>query len=167
MTPDEIHKGLQEKFPGVELKFEQKAGEPYIVVPGDQLVAVCRTLKTDPALALDCLMCLSGVDYKEYLESVYHLFSYGRRHKIVLKARCTRDNPHLPTVEGVWRTANWLEREAYDLVGIIYDGHSDLRRIMNPDDWKGHPLRKDYQEEADYRGIETTRENLLITGKIN
>ena len=167
MTPQEIHQELQTKFPGVELKFEQKAGEPFIIVPNDTLAAVCRTLKTDPKFEFNCLMCIAGVDYKDYLESVYHLYSYARRHRLVLKARATRDNPKIPTVEGIWKTANWLERESYDLVGIVYEGHSDLRRIMNPDDWPGHPLRKDYIEAADYHGIETTRESLLITGKIN
>lgn len=167
MTPQQIHELLQGTFPGVELKFEQKAGDPYIVVPADRFVEICRRLKSDELFRFDCLMSLSGVDTLEYLESVYHLFSYSKRHKIVLKVRVPRDHPHVPSVEAIWRTANWLERESYDLVGIIYDDHSDLRRIMNPDDWIGHPLRKDYKEEADYHGIETTRENLLITGKVN
>ena len=96
MTPADLHQALQAKFAGVDLKFEQKAGEPYIIVPPDRLVEVCRTLKTDPQFGFDCLMCLSGVDYKDYLESVYHLFSYAKRHRLVLKARSTRDQPKLP-----------------------------------------------------------------------
>jgi len=84
------------------------------------------------------------------MEVVYHLFSYGHRHTFVLKVHLDREQPRVPTVEGVWGVANWHEREAYDLFGIVFEGHSDLRRILLPDDWVGWPLRKDsplgYQE---------------------
>ena len=101
-------------------------------------------------------MCLSGVDLSpedEDLSVVYHLFSDVHLHKVVIKAVVSKENPHLPTVENTWKTANWHEREAYDLFGIVFDGHSDLRRILLPDDWEGHPLRKNYKEPDTYRGM--------------
>jgi NADH-quinone oxidoreductase subunit C len=75
------------------------------------------------------------------------------RHKVVLKTLVPKEDPHLPTVEHIWKTAQWHEREAYDLYGIIFENHSDLRRILLPDDWEGYPLRKDYQEPEFYRGM--------------
>ncbi|HYD42324.1 MAG TPA: NADH-quinone oxidoreductase subunit C, partial [Anaeromyxobacter sp.] len=90
------------------------------------------------------------------------LFSYRHRHGIVLKVEADRAAPRVPSVEGVWRAANWFEREVYDLFGVEFAGHSDLRRILLPDDWVGHPLRKDYQEAGGYRDIGNTRENPLV-----
>jgi NADH-quinone oxidoreductase subunit C len=104
-------------------------------------------------------MCLSGVDYKgakgepDRMEVVYHLFSMKLRHKCVLKVELPRENPSVPTLENVWAIANWHEREAYDLFGIRFEGHSDLRRILCPDDWEGYPLRKDYQQPESYLGM--------------
>jgi NADH-quinone oxidoreductase subunit C len=92
---------------------------------------------------------------------VYHLFSYTHNQQIVLKVDLPRDNPKIPTVEGVWKVANWFEREVYDLFGVIFDGHSDLRRIMLPEDWTGYPLRKDYVEQEEYDGISTQRAPLV------
>ena len=87
------------------------------------------------------------------MEVVYHLFSYEHRHKFVLKVHLPREGAHVPTVEGTWAVANWHEREAYDLFGIVFDGHSDLRRILLPDDWVGHPLRKDWVDPDFYNGM--------------
>ena len=84
---------------------------------------------------------------------VYHLGSSSYKHKIALKVEVGRDEPKVPTVERVWRIANWHERETYDMYGIVFEGHSDLRRILCPDDWEGYPLRKDYQVQEFYRGI--------------
>ena len=104
-------------------------------------------------------MCLSGVDYKDpkneddRLEVVYHLYSMLKKHKLILKVELSRDDPKVPTVENVWGIANWHEREAYDMYGIQFEGHSDLRRILCPDDWVDYPLRKDYVEPETYRGM--------------
>jgi NADH-quinone oxidoreductase subunit C len=126
------------------------------VKPAD-LVAVATLCRDDADLRFDSLMCLSGVDHKDVLTTVYHLFSYPKRHTFVLKVDVPRDNPVCPSVVGVWSAANWQERESWDLVGIQYQGHPDLRRLMMPDDWEGHPLRKDYREGEAYRGMPTTR----------
>ncbi|MBP2669686.1 MAG: hypothetical protein H6Q80_1888, partial [Deltaproteobacteria bacterium] len=114
---------------------------------------VARFLKQDPALAFDSLMCLSGVDYKDRFAVAYHLHSLSHRHAVGVKAFLPRENPSLPTVDDVWPAANFQEREAYDLFGIVFEGSKDLRRILLPDDWEGHPLRKDYKYPESYHGI--------------
>jgi NADH-quinone oxidoreductase subunit C len=99
-------------------------------------------------------MCLSGVDYTGgKLGVVYHLNSMKLNQKIVLKVDLTVETLHVQSVESVWKTANWHEREAFDLYGIIFDGHPDLRRILLPDDWEGYPMRKDYQVPEYYNGM--------------
>ncbi len=90
------------------------------------------------------LHCLSGVDWPDYFESVYHLWSMTHKHWTVLKVRMSKDEPKVPTMTHLWPAADWHEREAYDLFGIQYEGHPDLTRILLPDEWEGHPLRKDY-----------------------
>ena len=102
------------------------------------------------------------VDYKDRIEVVYHLFSYKHRHGAVLKVKLPRENPSIETVESVWKSANWMEREIFDLLGVTFEGHSDMRRILMPEDWIGHPLRKDFVEPAEYHGISTVRESPII-----
>lgn len=140
---------------------EENTDRPFLVVPADNLYEVCRFLRNDAELSFNALSCLSGVDSGETLTSVYHFFSYVHRHFCVLKVHVTREAPEIPTIETLWPGANWFERESYDLLGIIYTGHSDLRRIMLPDDWIGHPLRKDFVEQEEYRGMGTARTNPL------
>ena len=111
---------------------------------------------------MDCLSNESGVDYKDRIEVVYHLFSYSKRHTAVLKVKLPRDNPSVETLEGVWKSANWMEREIFDLIGVNFEGHSDMRRILMPEDWIGHPQRKDFVEPAEYHGISTVRESPII-----
>ena len=127
--------------------------DPFVVVEPVIVARVAALLKSDPDLSFDSLQCLSAVDYKEHIEVVYHLFSMRHRHKFVLKVHLPRESPRVPSVEGVWRGANWHEREAYDMMGIVFDGHSDLRRILCPDDWEGWPLRKDYEQPEFYNGM--------------
>ncbi len=155
----EILQVLQEKFPDKLTKSEMGVIDPFVSVRADALVEVCSFLKNDKALEFDTLACLSGVDYKgskgepERLEVVYHLFSMTHRHKFVLKVELPRENPRVSTVETIWAIANWHEREAYDMFGIHFEGHSDLRRILCPDDWEGYPLRKDYEQPDTYGGM--------------
>jgi len=139
-----------------------QAGDSFIIIPAAHVVEVCEMLKQIDSFHFDCLSDLTAVDRKESFEVVYHLFSYRHGHSVVLKVVLPHeDAPKVSTVESVWPVANWLEREVFDLFGIVFEGHSNLRRIMMPDDWVGHPLRKDYKEEDDYHGIGTTRTSLL------
>jgi NADH-quinone oxidoreductase subunit C len=159
LTASEILHALQEKFPNAVIKSEMGVLDPYAYVKPAEVAEICAFMKEDPGLAFDSLMCLSGVDYKglkgeeERLEVVYHLFSMAQRHKFVLKIQLPRENPSVPTVESVWAIANWHEREAYDMFGIHFKGHSDFRRILCPDDWEGYPLRKDYEQPESYLGM--------------
>ena len=107
-----------------------------------------------PELQFDYLMCLSGIDNgKNILGVVYHLSSMQHRHKITVKVEVPADKPDVPSVSSIWPTANWHEREAYDLIGIKFIGHPDLRRMLLPEDWEGHPLRKDYKVPEFYQGM--------------
>jgi NADH-quinone oxidoreductase subunit C len=132
-------------------------------VPPAAIVEVCRLAKTERGLEFDCLSNLSGVDYPKrgVIQVVYHLYSYPHRHVFALKVDAPRDNPVVPTVSGVWSHADWQEREVFDLLGVTFTGHPDLRRILMPEDWPGHPLRKDFVEPEEYHGISTSRESLL------
>ncbi len=129
--------------------------DPYIRLAPDVVRTAARTLRDDPTLAFDFLMCLSGVDYIKdgEIELVYHLFSFKHRHRITVKVRVPRENPRLPSVTPIWPGANFHEREVFDLYGVVFDGHPDLRRILLPEDWEGHPLRKDYVVQEEYHGI--------------
>ncbi|MFQ5793289.1 MAG: NADH-quinone oxidoreductase subunit C [Acidobacteriota bacterium] len=155
MTAAEIHQKLDQKFPGKTRRTELEATDPFLVVDSSSIKEIGTWLRDEPELAFDTLHCLSGVDYpkENKLEVVYHLFSLKHRHWIVLKVELPRQEPRTPTVEGVWKTANWHEREVYDLLGIAFEGHTDLRRIFLPDDWAGHPLRKDWEWPDDWHGI--------------
>jgi len=165
MTFEEIHTKLREKFgsSGVGETAERgQVGEPWCTVASpDEVHGVALYLRDEPSLAFDYLVCLSGVDYSDRTEVVYHLLSYTFRHDFTIKVKLTRDNPVVPSLSDIWPAANWHEREAYDLVGVLFAGHPDLRRILLPTDWVGHPLRVDWQEGADYHGIGTTRVSSL------
>jgi NADH-quinone oxidoreductase subunit C len=142
---------------------ELTAKDPWILVDSEAIAEVGRFLHDAEDLRFGALSNLSGVDYKDggYIEVVYHLYSYPYRHAIVIKVRTPRDAASVPTVECVWKAANWLEREVYDLLGVTFKGHPDLRRLLMPEDWVGYPLRKDFVEPAEYHGISTRRESLL------
>ena len=169
----QIYKKLADHFPGAKLELVEGAklpvsgvlaGDPCIALPAESLVEICQTLQVMELFHFDCLSDLTAVDRptEKRFEVVYHLFSYKHRHSVALKVYLTReDSAHLPSVEAIWHCANWYEREIFDLFGIRFDNHSDLRRIMLPDDWVGYPLRKDYKEAEDYHGITTTRPPLI------
>jgi NADH-quinone oxidoreductase subunit C len=123
---------------------EEEGGDPYLQVPAECLVEVCEYLKSDSRLDFKMCHCVSGVDYGENLASVIHLYSIPLNHKIVVKTLVPREDPRVPSVAEVWKAANWHERETFDMLGIVYEGHPDLRRILLSDDWEGFPLRKDY-----------------------
>ena len=155
MTPQEIHQRLQDRFGENILAFHDTAVDPYVSVMPASVHEVGAYLHDDPELQLDLLMCLSGVDYgpEKTLGVVYHLASTSKRHKITLKVEVPRQQGVVPTVSDIWRTAEWHEREAFDLYGMRFEHHPDLRRILLPDDWEGYPLLKDYQVQEFYHGI--------------
>ena len=150
-----------------------EALDPWIEVAPSSLLAVCRYLRDEPDLRFNMLNCISGVDYLEpdpkkaakldwqpHLEVVYHLWSLPHKTSLVLKVMLPRwkddregSLPEVPSVSGVWRTADWHEREVYDLSGVMFTDHPDLRRILCPEDWVGYPLRKDYEMPLEYHGI--------------
>ena len=123
-------------------------GELTLVVPREHIVEVCAHLKSAPGFEFDMLSDLTGVDRgpeeEPRFEVNYHLFSTKRYHRLRLKVLLNQEDVHVQSVTGVWRTANWHERETFDMLGVIFDGHPDLRRILLPDDWQGHALRKDF-----------------------
>ncbi len=137
------------------------------VVPA-ALVPVMQALRDDPTLRFDFLQNLTAVDWPKptppappILQVVYHLFSYAHRHELTVKVDLPRDRARVASVAGLWKNADWLEREQFDLLGVVFEGHPDLRRLLMPDDWVGHPMRKDYREAAEYRGMPTSRPSPL------
>ena len=173
MSGQDLLGRLQKKFGELITGSNLKAIDPWIEVAPEGLVAVCQFLKTAPDLRFNLLNCVSGVDYfepdpkkaakvewKPHLEVVYHLSSVARKHTLVLKVLLPRwkddepgQLPEVPSLAGVWATAEFHEREVYDLSGVRFTDHPDFRRILCPEDWVGHPLRKDYEMPLDYHGI--------------
>jgi NADH-quinone oxidoreductase subunit C len=163
VTPADMQQMLAEKFGESVGPLQPAKQDPWVLVKPEALREVCAFLKSDPRTNFDCLINLSAVDWpkKNQIEVVYHLWSYALRHTFVLKVQLDRAAPAVDSLEPVWKAADWLEREQFDLFGVQFKGHPDLRRIMLPDDWVGHPLLKDYKEGTDYHGISTTRESPL------
>ncbi|HZG51987.1 MAG TPA: NADH-quinone oxidoreductase subunit C [Pyrinomonadaceae bacterium] len=139
---------LQETHAGAVSEVIQAFGEITIVVPRERIVELCEHLKTTPHFAFNLLADICGVDRgpeeDPRFEVNYHLFSTTKFHRLRLKVVVGEEDAHVPTVTGIWRTANWHERETFDMFGVRFDGHPDLRRILLPDDWQGHALRKDF-----------------------
>lgn len=173
MAGSSLFDQLKKKFGDRVVCEVSDAVDPWIEVTPEGLVPVCRFLKTAADLQFDLLNCITAVDYFEpdpkkaaktgwtpHLELVYHLSSVAKKHSLVVKLQLPRwkddqpgQLPEVPTVSDIWRTADWHEREVYDLSGVEFVGHPDMRRILCPEDWVGHPLRKDYQMPLDYHGI--------------
>jgi NADH-quinone oxidoreductase subunit C len=173
MNSADIIAALEQKFGAKIRQKKSDAIDPFIVVEPADLIEVCRHLRDDPALRFDVLNCITGVDYLEpdpkkapkagfdpHVEVVYHLSSFAHKHRFVVKVLVPRwkDNkpgelPEVPSVVPLWKTANWHERETYDLCGVRFVGHPELTRILLSDDWVGHPLRKDYEFPLEYHGI--------------
>ena len=161
MEPRAMRDILATRFGEAIAELDETGKDPFIVVEAGRIAEVCRFARATGELAFDYLSSLSAVDTDADLGVVYHLFSMRYKHTLVLKVFVPREKPQAPTVQGVWPAANWMEREAWDLMGIIFAGHPDLRRLLLPEDWQGHPLRKDFVEQPDYNGISTTRPDIL------
>ena len=173
MSGPSLLQQLQSRFGDAIVGAEFDVVDPWIEVTGDGLIAVMQHLKNEPSLQFDFLNCITAVDYCEtdpkkaakapwspHLELVYHLSSILHKHTLVVKVNLPRwkDDvegalPEVPSVAAIWRTADWHERETYDLSGIRFTGHPDLTRILCPEDWVGHPLRRDYEMPLEYHGI--------------
>ena len=155
MTSQEISDKLKAKFGEaiLEVKIDGVI-QPFVKISPQRINEAAEFLRDDPELQFDYLMCLSGVDYtKGILGVVYHIASMPKRHTITLKTEVPADHPEVPSVTSVWPSANWHEREAYDLIGVVFKDHPDLRRILLPDDYPGHPLRKDFKVPEFYQGM--------------
>jgi len=146
MKRDELLNKLREKFPQAEMKIDEDNSEA-IYFPSYQLEPIADYLKHDAEMDFDLMNFMTAVDYMTELELVYNFSSIKNRHHLTLKTRINRDNPQIPAVCLVYPTAEWFEREVFDLFGVHFSGHPDLTRIMMPEDWPGHPLRKDYMNE--------------------
>jgi NADH-quinone oxidoreductase subunit C len=157
MKPNEIYQDIEISGKVLIDKLEKLSGEDaaelVIKLAPEALPDLAKYLLEKPELRFDSLMCLSGVDLGEALQIVYHLFSIEHRHRMTIKVNVPKEAPKVSTVSKVWPTAGWHEREAYDLVGVVFEGHEDLRRILLPEDWEGHPLRADYEFPKEHRGV--------------
>lgn len=172
MTLESLYEQLQQQFSDRQiLRIELASKDPWIEVAPEAIHAVCLYLRDHEKLQFDTLSNLTAVDYLErdpkkkdpvspHLEVVYHLYSLPRKTAAKLKVLLPRwegdvvgQLPRLASVADIWKIADWHEREAFDLVGVEFIGHPDLRRILCPEDWLGHPLRKDYEFPLEYEGI--------------
>lgn len=170
MAPEAVLKLVQEEFADQVLEVVPAGAHPHALLRPDRWHEIALWLRDDERLGFDWLRCLSGVDHIEqgFFTLVYDLHATGRpdrpgqlwhvRNEIAVKLRLQRDQPRVASVADVWPAAEWHEREAYDLLGIVFENHPDLRRILCCDDWAGHPLRKDYEYPLEYHGIPAVAE---------
>ncbi|REK09002.1 MAG: NADH-quinone oxidoreductase subunit C [Planctomycetota bacterium] len=173
MSGHEFVDRLKKQFGDAITTVNLEAIDPWIEVKPEGLLALCRYLRDEPDLRFNMLNCISGVDYFEpdekkaakagfepHIEVVYHLSSIVHKTTLVLKVMLPRwkddqpgNLPEVPSVSSIWSTADWHERETFDLMGVHFSDHPDLRRILCPEDWVGHALRKDYEMPLEYHGI--------------
>ena len=144
MTKALIGQDVAEKVLGKIPEAVIESTDTCIVVKPELLLQVTQLLNTDPGFKFNYLNCVTGVDYMDYLEVVYHLTSMELNHSLVVKARCDRDNPEVPSLYSLFRGADYQEREIYDLLGIKFTGHPNMKRLFMWEGFEGHPLRRDY-----------------------
>jgi NADH-quinone oxidoreductase subunit C len=154
LTLPQVYEKLKARFPQAVVAVVECAGDPYAVLTAPSIVEACRWLRDDADLRFDLCSSISGTDDTVDFWVVYHLYSTVKNHRAVLKVKAEpREAPSVPSVTSVWKAADWHEREAFDMYGIEFAGHPDLRRILLPEDWPGYPLRKDYEFPDEYQGI--------------
>jgi NADH-quinone oxidoreductase subunit C len=151
MTNEELKSRIEADFKDKIQSVVLSAQKEVIVLakPGDYL-SLCQGLKDQPEFAFQHLSCLTAVDYikENKITVVSHLWSYQKCHQVTVKVDTDRVQPRVPTLENIWKSANWFEREVFDLYGVLFEGHSDLRRIMMPEDYLKYPLRKDFTDDG-------------------
>lgn len=155
-----VLKLIQERFKDSIVDTHEFRGDLAVVVKREDLLNICEFLRHTKGLEFNMLVDICGVDYLDRdprFDVVYHLYSIRNRRRVRLKVRLPEDDPRVDSVYGVWKGANWFEREAYDMYGIIFMGHPFLRRILMHDDFVGHPLRKDYPMTRRQRLSKPTR----------
>ncbi|MCK4873762.1 MAG: NADH-quinone oxidoreductase subunit C [Phycisphaerales bacterium] len=160
LTPAQIVEILTEKLGDSAIEAHMDDSHPRIHIQDAQWRDLAEFVYNDPRLKFDWLSCITSLDYvaDEKLACCYDLMSYEHRHEFAVKVFTDRENPSIPSVADIWPAADWHEREAYDLMGIDFPGHPDLRRILLPEDWEGHPLRKDYVFPREYHSIPASYE---------
>jgi NADH-quinone oxidoreductase subunit C len=161
---DDVYDALEEAFPGLDDAIEKVVvdrGELTLHIRPERIADVCRVMRDEESLRFELCSSLSAVDYlgadERRLHVAYHLTSMTYRRMVRLEAAVTAESPRLPSVTSVYPTADWQERETYDMFGVIFEGHPNLTRILMPDDWEGHPQRKDYPlggVPVEYKGAE-------------
>jgi len=157
MLPNEIYEILRSEFGDAVIELDNKLqGDPFISIIPAKLFEICHTLRDKEEFLFDYLMCISSLDLNENIGVVYHLYSMNYKHKIVIKTIVPKADPKVPSVELIWRSADWHEREAYDMIGVVFEGHHNMIRILCPYDWEGHPLRKDYQPPEYYHDMKVS-----------
>ena len=160
MEPNQIISRLKERFDAAITEAYPDDKHPRVHVEPFQWHDVAAYLKDDAELAFDWLGCITAVDYvvDDQVGAVYDLYSMRHKHWFAVKVLVDRNDPVIDSVMDLWPAADWHEREAFDMMGIRFTGHADLRRILLPEDWQGYPLRKDYQFPREYHGIPGTTE---------
>ena len=169
MAPEEICKVLQTKFGDAIEDTILEGGHPYVTVKATHWNEVARFLRDEPKLQMNLLRCITALDLlaDDKLACIYDLMRIALdggdklvtdTHEFSVRVVVDRNDPEIPSVADVWPAADWHEREAYDMMGIVFTNHPDMRRILCPDDWEGYPLRKDYEFPLAYHGIPATTE---------
>lgn len=143
LTREEIQKVLTERFPQAGIRVDER-NEEALILSAEHLLEVAGYLRDDPALHFDYNMVITASDWIEHVDVIYYFMSYEHFHVLALKVALPADDLNVDSLASMWPSANWFEREVWDLFGVRFKGHPDLRRIMLPQDWEGHPLRKNY-----------------------
>lgn len=156
MTFEGITEQIKSQNGEIIIEENHESSPKSITIHVKDMISCFQLLYANDQLFFDMLSCITGVDNgKEAntMEVIYNFYSIPFDHHLMVKVNLERGKPEIPSVAHIWKTANWLERETYDMFGINFTNHPDLRRILLPADWQGHPLLKDYEEQETYRGI--------------
>lgn len=156
MKAEEIKILLEKNFSEKTFELVENASPQGIVIPAESLMEVMRFLHTNDQFYFDMLSCITGLDNGPEagsMEVIYNIYSIPNDLHLMVKVVLQRDDLKVDSLVEIWKTADWQEREVYDMYGIHFNNHPDLRRILMPADWEGFPLRKDYEEQTYYRGM--------------